>query len=172
VSGLAGTVLEQPSYAFDFTLTDQHGSTFHMAETRGKVVLMSFLQTVGGNAEAARVREVRGLLGAEVGRVSFVSVTLDPSRDTPEARAAYSRTVGLFDIWHFVGGLPKDVKAVLFAYGVATSADPETPFGSFDREYYAPLCLVDKHGYIRALMDSDVPVADIVRSIRALLALR
>ena len=172
VTGLAGTVLEQPSKAVEFTLTDQHGSTFRMADTRGKVVLMSFLQTHGGDAEAAEVKAVDDLLGADIDHVVLVSVTLDPERDTPVVLAAYSKQFGLFDVWHFVGGSPKDVKAVWFDYGVAVSADPETPFGSYDLEYYAPLCLIDKRGYIRAFMDSDVTPAEIARDIRVLLALK
>ena len=172
VTGLAGTVLEQPSKAVEFTLTDQHGSTFRMADTRGKVVLMSFLQTHGGDAEAAEVKAVDDLLSADIDHVVLVSVTLDPERDTPVVLAAYSKQFGLFDVWHFVGGSPKDVKAVWFDYGVAVSADPETPFGSYDLEYYAPLCLIDKRGYIRAFMDSDVTPAEIARDIRVLLALK
>ena len=121
VTGLAGTVLEQPSKAVEFTLTDQHGSTFRMADTRGKVVLMSFLQTHGGDAEAAEVKAVDDLLGADIDHVVLVSVTLDPERDTPVVLAAYSKQFGLFDVWHFVGGSPKDVKAVWFDYGVAVS---------------------------------------------------
>lgn len=172
VKGLAGTVLEQPSQEVDFTLPDQHGSTFRMADTRGKVVLMSFLQTHGGDAEAAEVKAVADLVGTDVDHVVFVSVTLDPERDTPAALAAYSKQFGLFDIWHFVGGLPNDVKAVWFDYGVAISADPETPFGSYDLEYFAPSYLIDKRGYVRAFMDRDVTPAEIANSIRVLLALK
>jgi len=172
VTGLAGTVLEQPPQAVDFTLTDQHGSTFRMAGTRGNVVLMSFLPTLGGDSGAATVKEVYDLLGAYAHGVVFVSVTLDPTRDTPDVLADFSKRFGLFDVWHFVCGPAQDVNDVLFAYGVAVSADPETPFGSYDREYYAPLCLIDKRGYVRALMDSDVAAAEIARSIRVLLAFK
>ncbi len=171
VTGLGGTVLEQPSKAVDFTLSDQHGSTFHMSDTRGRVVLLSFFQTQGADAEAARVKAVHDLLGADADQVIFVTVTLDPSRDTRDVLAAYSRKVGLFDVWHFVSGSPADVKAVWFAYGVAVSVDPETPFGSVDREYFAPLNVIDKRGYIRALMDADAAPAEIAKDIRVLLAL-
>ena len=172
MTGLAGTVLEQPSKAEDFVLTDQHGSSFRMADTRGKVVLLYFLQAHGGDAEAAEVKSVDHLVGKEADRVVFVSVTLDPEHDTPAVLAAYSKQVGLFDVWHFVGGSPKEVKAVWFDYGVAVSSDPETPFGSYDREYYAPICLIDKRGYIRAFLDSDVTPAEIARDVRTLLALK
>jgi cytochrome oxidase Cu insertion factor (SCO1/SenC/PrrC family) len=36
---LAGTVYDPQSPAPDFTLTDQHGSAFRLAETKGKVVV-------------------------------------------------------------------------------------------------------------------------------------
>ena len=172
VTGLAGTALEQPSKAVDFMLTDQRGSSFRMADTQGKVVLLYFLQAHGGDAEAAEVKSVDHLLGIDADRVVFVSVTLDPEHDTPAVLAAYSKQVGLFDVWHFVGGSPKEVKAVWFDYGVAVSSDPETPFGSYDREYFAPLCLIDKRGYIRAFLDSDVTPAEIARDVRTLLALK
>jgi len=111
-------------------------------------------------------------LGADADRVAFVIVTLDPKRDTPEVTADYSKKLGLFDAWHFVGGSPEDVKAVWFDYGVAVSVDPETPFGRYDVEYYAPLFLVDKRGFIRDLMDSDATPAEIAKNIRVLLALK
>ena len=172
VTGLGGTVLEQPTKAVDFTLTDQHGSTFRMADTKGKVVMMSFIQTDGGDAKAAEVRTVADLLGANASGVVFVAVTLDPERDTLAEMAAYSRQLGLFDIWNFVGGSPAEVKAVLFDYGVAVSSDPETPFGSYDREYFAPLRLIDKQGYIRTFINSDVTPAEVAKSIRLLLTLK
>jgi cytochrome oxidase Cu insertion factor (SCO1/SenC/PrrC family) len=171
VTGLVGTVLEQPSQAADFTLTDQHGWPFQMAKTRGKVVLMAFLQTQGGDAQAQRVKIVHDLLGADVEHVVFVAVTLDPKGDTTEVAAEFSEKLGLLDAWHFLGGWPEDVKAVWFDYGVAVSADPETPFGAYDKEYFAPLFLLDKRGFIRDLMDSDMSAAEIAKNIRVLLAL-
>ena len=45
VRGLGGNVLEHPKLAPGFTLTDQHGSAFHMADTRGKVTLITFIYT-------------------------------------------------------------------------------------------------------------------------------
>jgi protein SCO1/2 len=171
VRGLVGTVLQQPWQAVDFTLTDQHGLPFQMAKTRGKVVLMAFLQTHGDDAQAARVKTVHDLLGADLEHVAFVAVTLDPKGDTTEVAAEFSEKFGLLGAWHFLGGSPADVKAVWFDYGVAVSADPETPFGAYYKEYYAPLFLVDKRGFIRDLMDSDVSPTEIAKNIRLLLAL-
>ena len=145
LAGLVGTVLEQPSRAVDFTLVDQHGLSFQMAKTRGKVVLMAFLQTHGGDAQAEKVKTVHDLLGADVEHVVFVVVTLDPKGDTTEVAAEFGEKLGLFDAWHFLG--------------------------AYDKEYYAPLFLVDKRGFIRDLVDSDVSPAEMAKNIRVLLAL-
>jgi cytochrome oxidase Cu insertion factor (SCO1/SenC/PrrC family) len=128
-AGLGGNVIEHPVQAADFTLTDQHGLPFHMADTRGKVALMSFIYTSCTDIcpfEAVKVKVAHDLLGADADKVAFVTVTTDPKRDTPEVMGAYSKTLGMFDAWHFVGGSPKDVKAVWFNYGIGVTVDPET----------------------------------------------
>ena len=43
--GLSGNALPHPISAPDFVLTDQHGVPFRMADTRGNVVLLSFIYT-------------------------------------------------------------------------------------------------------------------------------
>lgn len=129
VAGLSGTVIEQPSKAADFKLTDQHGASFHMADTRGKVVLMSFIYTHCTDIcpfEAVKVKAAHDLLGADADKVALVTVTTDPKRDTPEVMAAYSKALGLNDAWHFLGGDPKDVQAVWANYGIGVTVDPDT----------------------------------------------
>ena len=129
VTGLSGTVIENPVKAADFTLTDQHGTPFHMAGTRGKVVLMSFIYTHCTDIcpfEAVKVKVAHDLLGADADKVVFVTVTTDPKRDTPEVMAAYSKALGLSDAWHFVGGASKDVQSVWANYGIGVTVDPDT----------------------------------------------
>ncbi len=130
VAGLVGgTAIEHPVLAADFTLTDQHGSPFRMADTRGKVVLMSFIYTHCTDIcpfEAVKVKGAHDLLGSDADKVAFVTVTTDPKRDTPAVTAAYSKALGLYDAWYFVGGAAKDVQAVWAAYGIGVTVDPDT----------------------------------------------
>lgn len=128
-SSLVGNVLPHPVAAADFVLTDQHGVAFRMAETRGKVVLLSFIYTHCTDIcpfEAVKVKEVYGLLGKDADEVAFVAVTTDPKRDVPRVTSAYSRALGLLDVWRFVGGPVKAVQDVWASYGIGVSVDPAT----------------------------------------------
>ncbi len=126
---LAGNVLDQPRPAADFSLVDQTGSVFHMADTRGKVVLMGFMYTNCPDVcpyTAIKMKAVYSLLGKDASKVAFVAVTTDPQRDVPQRTAAYSKAVGMYNVWHFVGGTSAQVAAVWNAYGIGVKADPKT----------------------------------------------
>ena len=126
---LSGTVIEHPNPAPDFTLTDQDGRAFHMADNRGKVVVMTFIYTHCTDLcpfVTLKVRSARGLLGADADKAVFVAVTTDPRRDTQKVNAAYTRAAGLAGAWHFLTGPLAAVKAVWFDYGVGVDIQ-ETP---------------------------------------------
>ena len=129
VTGLVGNLLQQPSKAPDFTLTDQHGMPFHMAAMKGRVVVMSFIYTHCTDIcpyIAVKVKDAYALLGNDAANVVFVTVSTDPKRDVPQVTAAYSKELGLFDAWHFVGGAPHAVQAVWADYGIGVTVDPDT----------------------------------------------
>lgn len=129
VTGVVGNLLQHSSPAPDFTLTDQNGAPFHMAAMKGKVVLMSFIYTHCTDIcpfIALKVKDAYTLLGNDAANVVFVAVTTDPKRDVPEVTAAYSKELGLLDVWHFVSGMPKAVQAVWFNYGIGVTVDQET----------------------------------------------
>jgi cytochrome oxidase Cu insertion factor (SCO1/SenC/PrrC family) len=129
LTGVVGNLLQHQSRAADFALIDQHGAPFHMATTKGKVVLMSFIYTHCTDIcpfIALKMKDANALLGSDAANVVFVVVTTDPKRDVPEVTAAYSRELGLFDAWHFVGGTPQAVQAVWAGYGIGVTIDPDT----------------------------------------------
>jgi cytochrome oxidase Cu insertion factor (SCO1/SenC/PrrC family) len=118
---LSGTMIEHPGPAPDFTLTDQDGRPFHMADSRGKVVVMSFLYTHCTDLcpyVAVKMKSARAELGTDADNAVFVAVTTDPERDTQKVLDAYTRSVGLAGSWHFLTGTLPEVKAVWFSYGV------------------------------------------------------
>ena len=126
---LHGTVLEHPRFAADFTLTDQDARPFHMADTLGKVVLLSFIYTHCTDIcpyEAVKVKLSHDLLGPDAKNVVFVAVTTDPKRDTPAVMNAYSKALGMSDGWHFVGGPAAAVQAVWASYGIGVEVDKAT----------------------------------------------
>jgi protein SCO1/2 len=129
VTGLIGTALERPSPAADFTLTDQHDAVFHMADTRGRVVVLTFIYTHCADAcpyISLKVKNAISLLGKDAAHVAFVAVTTDPKRDIPKVNLAYSRAFGLENAWSFVTGSVESVKAVWANYGIGVEIDPDT----------------------------------------------
>jgi cytochrome oxidase Cu insertion factor (SCO1/SenC/PrrC family) len=129
LQGVVGNLLQHPSQAADFTLTDQNGKPFHMADARGRVVLMTFIYTHCTDIcpfLALKVKNAYDLLGTDAAQVVIVAVTTDPKRDTPAVSAAYSRELGLNDAWHFVGGPAEAVQAVWASYGIGVTVDPDT----------------------------------------------
>ncbi|HUI72156.1 MAG TPA: SCO family protein [Spirochaetia bacterium] len=129
VSGLVHNMVQQPQPAADFTLTDQNGLPFHMADQKGKVVLMCFIYTHCTDIcpfIAAKVKDIHQLLGPDAGNVVLVAVTTDPKRDVPAVTLPYSKALGLNDVWHFVGGSAKAVQAVWASYAIGVTVNPET----------------------------------------------
>lgn len=135
-----------------FSLVDQAGATFTSEDVRGDVVLYSFGYADCGERCAgmeATVREVNDRLGeVDLGDVDvrFVTVTLDPASDTPEALAARAAVVGADgDTWRYVTGEPDHVTNVLRS-GFKTWYEPrEDGTIAFD----PTLILVDGWGVIR-----------------------
>lgn len=123
---LAGTVIPHPSAAPDFSLSDQRGVQFHMADTKGKVVVMSFIYTHCTDLcpfISVKLKSAMNLLGKDADKAVFVAVTTDPDRDTEKVIGAYSRAAGLFDSWHFLTGTKAAVKDVWFNYGVGVDIE-------------------------------------------------
>jgi len=127
--GLVNNIVQQTMPAADFTLTDQHSQPFHLADARGKVVVMCFIYTHCTDIcpfISVKVRDAYQLLGPDAANVVFVAVTTDPKRDVPDVTSAYSKALGLDDVWHFVGGAPKDVQAVWANYAIGVTVDENT----------------------------------------------
>ena len=75
---------------------------------------------------SVKVRDTYRQLGADASNVVFVAVTTDPKRDVPDVTSAYSKALGLDDVWHFVSGAPKDVQAVWAHYAIGVTVDQDT----------------------------------------------
>jgi protein SCO1/2 len=138
----------------DFALITQAGQTLRLSDLSGKVLLVSFIfTTCNGTCPATTHRmsqvqqelQARGL-GKE-DRVRLLSISLDPSRDTPEVLSRYMR---LYDIdaanWTFLTGSPEQVAGTIKAWGMW--ARP-TANGQFDHP--SRIFLVDSHGRIREI---------------------
>jgi protein SCO1 len=107
----------------EFALTTQDGSRLSLHDLRGKVVVVTFVYASCDDTcplLTAKMAALQNKLGGDFGaRVFFVSVTVDPERDTPEVLRRYAETHGTKPAgWAFLTGTPAEIREVARRYGV------------------------------------------------------
>jgi protein SCO1/2 len=177
-------VVSQPSPAPNLTLTDQFDHSQSLRTFRGQPIALTFLYTHCPDVcplIAAKLHTVKQKLGADAQRTALLAVTVDPERDTIPRLREFSEQHQLMDEWFFLTGSRPDLASVWKAYGiVAQTVDangiPTTPRADGQDqppsdliEHAAPVFLIDKHGYVRALLPTDFPVDDLVTDFKVLL---
>ena len=145
-------------------LVDAAGRPFDLASLKGKAVLVSFVYTtctgVCPVTTQALVRIQEALQEAKLwGKsVEFVSISLDPQRDTPEVLTQYAR---LFKAdptaWHFLTGPPRQVDWVINAWGMWART---VPSGALDHP--SRIFLLDPRGHQREIYNLEFLNADTV----------
>ena len=165
-AGAAADPLPDMGPAAAFRLTTQDGATLALADLRGKVVLLAFIYVSCKDVcltETARMVQVQKGLGRDFGRrVRFLSVTLDPERDSGAVLRRYARRFGArLDGWSFLTGTPATVRQVAGDYGVAfrKSAAGEV-------EHNTLASVIDGRGHLRVqylgvAFDPDELLADL-----------
>jgi protein SCO1/2 len=119
-------LVEVRDAAPDFDLTDQEGRPFGSADLRGRAVVLDFIFTHCPGPcpilTSSHVALQRSLPQTIRDRTRFVSITLDPARDTPDALREYAVARGAdLSGWAFLTGPVERVDAVLRAYGVGVA---------------------------------------------------
>jgi cytochrome oxidase Cu insertion factor (SCO1/SenC/PrrC family)/cytochrome c2 len=88
---------------------------------KGKVVVINFIYTSCQDicpVATARLAQVEEKLGEQMGRdIFFISMTVDPERDTPERLNEYAKAFGAGPGWLFVTGDPADIRAINYKLG-------------------------------------------------------
>jgi protein SCO1/2 len=132
-----------------FTLTSQDGESVALADLRGKVVALAFIYT--GCPDICpmltqKMVDVQDALVAEFGaKIAFVSITLDPERDTPDVLKDYAQFWrAKLDGWAFMTGSLEAVRDVTRRYGVFFAKKED---GSVEHSQLTTL--VDADGQIR-----------------------
>jgi protein SCO1/2 len=115
---------------------------------RGSIVLLDFVYTECNGpcpvSTSARVQLQKSLPDDLRQQLHFVSISLDPLRDTPEKLRGYALERGA-DLanWSFLTGDPQDVDSVLRSYGVGVVREPEG-----DIQHVVVAFLIDPQGRI------------------------
>jgi protein SCO1/2 len=133
----------------DFSLTSQDGAPVSLGDFRGKVLAVTFIFTSCADTcplLTAKMAQVQNALGADFGtRISFISITVDPERDTPSVLKDYAQTFGAnLEGWSFLTGASAAIDDVVERYGVFTS---RAAAGDVDHTFLTSL--IDRDGNIR-----------------------
>jgi protein SCO1/2 len=132
-----------------FTLTAQDGLRLSLNELRGKVVVITFIYTSCADACPLLTAKMAGLqdeLGTAFGpQVFFISITVDPERDTPEVLTRYAQAHGAnLSGWAFLTGTPEEIRAVARQYGIYSKKQAAN-----DVDHTFLTSLVDQRGTLR-----------------------
>lgn len=165
-------VLPRMRLAPAFNLTDQSGQALTSESLRGRFVLYSFTYT---NCPApcynsnATIQEIQSRLGeVDLGGIpiSFVTISVDPERDTPEVLNAFGESLGAdFDQWKFATTSNKALLKTIVGAGFETYYEDK---GSGQFALDPGFVLVDGWGIIRSEYRYATEVSDADRILRHL----
>jgi len=92
--GVLAEPLPKIGPALNFSLVNQNGEDFNLAQLRGQVVVVTFIFT-GCSASCplltAKLVAISGMLGTDAPNVKFVAITVDPMNDTPQVLKRYAQ---------------------------------------------------------------------------------
>jgi protein SCO1/2 len=153
----------------DIALIDQDGQPFSLAALHGKVAVVTFIYASCVDTcplLTAKMVGMRKKLGKEFGaRIHFVSVTVDPDRDTPEVLRKYAEDQSANQPgWSFVTGSAAQIQDVTRRYGLFVGKQKR---GDIDHTFLTSI--IDQRGtlrvqYLGVRFDPDEFVRD-VRSV-------
>jgi protein SCO1 len=133
----------------EFALATQDGARLALADLRGKVVAVTFIYASCTDTcplLTAKMATLQKRLGADFGaRVFFVSITVDPERDTPAVLRRYAVAHGADPAgWAFATGTPAEIQEVARRFGVYVRKQER---GDVDHTFLTSV--VDQRGILR-----------------------
>lgn len=165
---IAGAAADLPMHLAvpDAALIDQDGKPFRLSEWRGKVWVVDFIYVRCNGPCPMMSAQMRDLQKGfeEERRLRFLSVSVDPRNDTPEALRDYAEIYEAVPaLWSFATGVEADILALERGLNLATGADAV--------EHSTRFVLVDERGFVRGYYDGrdEGQVKDLRRDIGRLL---
>jgi protein SCO1/2 len=153
-----------------FTLTTQEGTRLSLKNLRGKIVALTFIYASCTDTCPLLTAKMAGLqarLGTDFGaKVFFVSVTVDPERDTPEVLKRYAQAHGANPAgWAFLTGTPVQIRQVARHYGIFYKKAPRS-----DVDHTFLTSLIDHSGTLRVqYMGVRFDPEELLRDLQALM---
>lgn len=145
-----GSLIEPAVPAPQFELTDMNGNLFQLSQLEDQVVVMFFGYTSCPDVCPVTLTEflqIRSKLGPAAEQVSFVFVTVDPERDTPERMRKYLTN---FDP-EIIGltGERSDLEPVWADYGVYQARAEGSSDGNYLVDHSSRVYVIDRAGNLR-----------------------
>ncbi|MEI7612735.1 MAG: SCO family protein [Betaproteobacteria bacterium] len=143
----------------DFELRDQHGKIRHLADFRGKTVVLAvgymFCPDVCPTT-LFELKTVLGSLGSDAGQVQVLFATLDPERDSAKALGAY---VSAFHK-SFIGLRGNATQTAELIRRFSLIADKQAPSsaGYYTVDHTAGVFLFDRQGQLRGFSPYGQPL--------------
>jgi protein SCO1 len=136
-----------------FVLHDTKRRPVRLEDSRRRVVLLSFIYTTCTTAcpllteRMARLRDRLQSAGDWSRRVNFLTVTVDPERDSAQRLQQYAELFGKTDdAWRFLRDEPEALRPVLAAYG-----EWVRPLSNGELDHPARVFLIDARGNVREI---------------------
>ena len=129
----------------DVSVLDQHGKSlnFYRDLVKGKVVAVNFVFTTCTAicpSLTATFRKVQQQLQETSVNAQLISISVDPTTDTPERLHAFAEKFKVAPGWTFVTGSSSDIDSILKEFGVAvankTDHTPMILIGNDDAGYW------------------------------------
>ena len=139
----------------DARMITQAGKPFDLATARGNVTVYDFIFT-NCAASCPMMTRTMGALVKRTDRsqpVRFISISVDPLRDSPAVLASYASRSGADERWSFLTGDPATVRSVT-VNGFKLAVEP-VQAGSEALLHSTKFVLADRRGMIRGYYDSN-----------------
>ncbi len=150
----------------DFRLRDQTGRLRTLSAERGRVVLLTFIDshcTQECPIEGRLLADVHRRLGART-RAELLVVTVDPWADTARSARAFAARSHWTGGWRWLIGTPRELKPIWADYAVDVRRTPS------DVNHTAVLYMIDPRGFQRAAYLVPFSPRDVAADVRGLAA--
>ena len=145
-----GSLIDPPVEAPQFELSDVNGQRFQLSELDGQVVIMFFGYTICPDVCPVTLTDflrIRIKLGNQAEKVSFVFVTVDPERDTPERMKKYLTNFDPAIIG--LTGERTELESVWSSYGVYEAKEDGGSEGNYLVDHSSRIYVIDTAGNLR-----------------------
>ncbi|MGD8788577.1 MAG: SCO family protein [Burkholderiales bacterium] len=172
VESFNSTDITGADFGHDFELVDQNGKLRHLADFRGKIVVMFFGYTHCPDVCPITLAEFNAALktlGDAASRVQVLFVTVDPQRDTPDVLRGY---VTAFNP-SFLGltGTPEQIAKVAREFKIVYQQSPGSSPETYSVDHSAGTYIFDGKGRLRLFasygQDSESISSDIEKLLEA-----